>query len=332
MPRFRVSTEECKRLNSFNMDYNNNPYWTESLWFSWGIPERNIHGYFWAHFRPNMNLLNAGPAMWDPSGKHVWEFLYYDFQLMRPMPEGRYGIDYNKFDFETPWGMYTHTIDPLRKYKFGYQRNEFTLDLVFECTAEPYLMSGGTNTNAELKRGAKMHFEQPGRITGMVKLDGEHFDVDCFGIRDGGHGARHLEETPPGAYTWSTADDKTSWQTMVLNTDRTRDSQVLAGYLLREGQMAPLVRGVRRVVERTGPQPNVLEVKAEDSLGRQLHAIGRAKAPAKAAFFPERAQWWSMFKWEYDGFTDAVGEDQEFYSLHDFRRWHRGGPDAWKTR
>jgi hypothetical protein len=42
--------------------------------------------------------------------------------------------------------------------------------------------------------------------------------------------------------------------------------------------------------------------------------------------------WWQQFAWDYDGFTGAVGEDQEYYGLQDYRNWHRAGPEAWARR
>jgi len=331
MPQLNELTELHQQLDFFNMDGSiDDPYWTESSWFSWAIPERNINGFFYMHFRPGMNCVNAGPAMWDLSGQHVWDFLYFDWQCMRIPPQGRYGVDYNKYDFETPWGMSTHMLDPLQRYQIRYQREEFKLDLVFEAVSEPNVMGLVGVDNFE--NAARLHFEQPGRIKGVVELDGERFGVDCFSIRDGGHGCRSLEATPAGGYTWSTANEKTAWQLIALDTERSRETPIRIGYLLRDGQMASLVRGVRRVLERAGPRPNVIEVEAEDSLGRQLHATGHAQTPAEFILFPDHGQWWTLFKWDYDGFTDAIGEDQEFYDLHDFRRWHRAGMDAWEVR
>ena len=107
---------------------------------------------------------------------------------------------------------------------------------------------------------------------------------------------------------------------------------VVGGYILRDGQMASIVDGTRRVVERAGPRPEVVEVRAIDELGRELHAIGRAQVPAEFMLFPERGQWWTMFRWDYDGFAGATGEDQEYYGIHEFRKWHRAGPEAWARR
>ena len=78
----------------FNMNLDDDPYWSESSWFSWAIPERGINGFFYNHFRPNMNCLLCGPAMWDRSGMHTWKFRFFDWQLMRQLPEGRFGVDY----------------------------------------------------------------------------------------------------------------------------------------------------------------------------------------------------------------------------------------------
>ncbi len=332
MPRFPISAELHQQVDFFNMSLTDDPYWTETSWFSWAIPERNINGFFYIHFRPGMNCVNAGPAMWDTFGQHAWDFLYFDWQCMRVPPAGRYGVDYNKYDFETPWGMSTHMLEPLQRYQLRYQRNEFTLDLVFEGVVEPYVMGATTTKLKGMEDAARLHFEQPGRITGVVELEGERLDVNCFSIRDGGHGRRFLESTTPGSYAWSTADEKTGWHLIAQDKDHSRDTHIGVGYLLRDGLIAPLVGGVRRVLERTGPRPNVLEVEAKDSLGRHLHAIGRAQTPAELMLFPDRGQWWTLFQWDYDGFTHAIGEDQEFYGIQDFRRWHRAGVDAWRVR
>jgi len=312
------------------MNLTDDPYWSESACFSWSVPERDINGIFYIHFRPGMNCVNAGPIMWDPSGQHAWDVLYFDWQLMRVPPEGRYGIDYNKYDFETPWGMSVRLLEPLQRYKLHYKRNEFTLDLVYEAIAEPHIM--GTASIKGLENAARLHFEQPGQISGVVDLNGERFDINCFCLRDGGHGRRNLEDTSAGGYTWSTGNEQTAWQLIALDTDNSRDTHIKMGYLLREGVMAPLKGGIRRVLERIGPRPNVLEIEAEDSIGRKLHALGHAQTPAEFMLFPDRGMWWTLFKWDYDGITNAIGEDQEFYGIQNFRRWHRAGTKEWRKR
>lgn len=316
-------------LDHFFADTGSDPYWTESSWFSWGIPEKDICGLIWMHFRPNMNCLCGGVAMWDRSGEHVWEFPYFDFQTMRRLPEGRFGVDYDKYDFVTPWSLAVKMLEPLRRYRIAYDRAGFTLDLEFEAVAPPNVMH---NPSAEqLKTAFRTHFEQPGRIRGHVTLDGVRHAVDTFAIRDGGHGPRFMEDAPQGGYAWSTADARTGWHVLAPGT-QDRVGQVIGGYILREGQMSPIVAGTRRVVEREGPRPVAIEVRARDEMGRELHALGRAQVPAKFMLFPERGQWWQLFRWDYDGFTGATGEDQEYYGIHEFRRWHRAGPDVWARR
>jgi len=334
MPQLNELTELHQQLDFFNMKGSlDDPYWTESSLFMIPIPERNIYALFYMHHRPGMNNCMAGPVLWDTSGKHAWDMLYFDWQTMRVPPKGRYGVDYNKYDWETPWGMSLHLLEPLKKYQLHYQRNELTLDLVFEAIADPSVYGGeALKADDSMVNAAMLHFEQPGRITGVIELDGERFDVDSFCLRDGGHGSRYMERTIGGGYSWSTADEKTGWHLISIDTGNGHDADIRIGYLLRDGQMAPLVRGVRRVLERTGPRPSVLEVEAEDSLGRHLHAIGRAQAPAELMLFPERAVYWTFFKWDYDGFTDAAGDDQEFYGIQEFRRWNRAGEDAWRER
>ena len=109
-----MDADLSESLDHFYRGESDDPYWTDSSWFSWSIPERDICGLVWTHFRPNMNCLCGGPAMWDLSGEQVWEFPFFDFQTMRLLPEGRYGIDYDKYDFTTPWSLSVKMIEPMR--------------------------------------------------------------------------------------------------------------------------------------------------------------------------------------------------------------------------
>ena len=317
-------------LDHFYRGTSDDPYWTDSSWFSWSIPEKNICGLIWTHFRPNMNCLCGGPAMWDLSGEQVWEFPFFDFQTMRRLPEGRYGMDYDKYDFTTPWGLSVRMVEPLQTYRIAYDRAGFRLELEFNAIAAPNIMN---NPGSEqLKTAFKTHFEQPGRIRGFIELEGERHPVDTFSIRDGGHGPRFMENSPPGGYAWSTADEKTGFHALAPGSGDSAQAPVIGGYILRDGVMAATVSGHRRVVERKGPRPEVVEVQLRDELGRELHAIGRAQVPAKFMLFPERGQWWTLFRWDYEGASGATGEDQEFYGIHEFRKWHRAGPEAWAKR
>jgi hypothetical protein len=314
----------------FNMNITGDPYWSESSWFSWHIPEKNINGSFYNHFRPNMNCMLAGPFMWDLSGEHAWDCLYWDWQAMRTPPQGRYGVDYDKYDFETPWSMSIRTLEPLKRYQLRYDKNDFRLDLVFEATCEPNEI--GRKAEHGLKNAYNFHFEQPGRIKGVVELGGERYEVDSYSIRDGSHGPRFLEVVTPGGYTWSTADDRTGWHALAVDPRGERDCEVVGGYILRDGKMSSIVKGVRRVAARKGPRPSEVEITAEDELGRRLHATGRVRVPSTFTPFPDRGMYWQQFAWDYDGFENAVGEDQEYYGIQDFRRWNRAGPEAWRAR
>lgn len=325
-----VSSDLSDSLDHFYPGRSKDPYWTDSSWFSWAIPEEDICGLVWTHFRPNMNCLCGGPAMWDRSGRHAWDFPFFDFQTMRLLPGGRYGVDYDKYDFETPWSLSVRTVEPLQTYRIAYDRAGFRLELEFNAVAPPNVMNQPSAD--QLKSAFKLHFEQPGRITGFVDLDGVRRKVDTFSIRDGGHGPRFMEASPPGGYAWSTADERTGFHVLAPGPGEGPVNRVIGGYILRDGVMGAVVEGTRRVVERAGPRPEVVEVRARDELGREVHAVGRAQVPAEFMLFPERGQWWTLFRWDYEGASGAPGEDQEYYGIHEFRRWHRGGPQLWATR
>jgi hypothetical protein len=77
------------------------PYWNESSWFSFSIPERKFHGFIYYFFRPNMNLLVGGPAIWDPSGCHSKRYrIRYDKLGCQIDLEWTAIADANEFEME----------------------------------------------------------------------------------------------------------------------------------------------------------------------------------------------------------------------------------------
>jgi hypothetical protein len=323
-------TLTAKIADHFNPNKDDDLYWSESSWFSWAIPEKNICGFFYNHFRPNMKAFLGGPAMWDDSGHYVWDMMYFDWQLIRPLPKGVWGKDYDKYDFNTEFSMGIRTLEALKSYRLQYDRNGFKLDLVYTAIAPPNTI--GAHNEGGFDQAYRLHFEQPGRIKGTVSLDGHQYSVNCFSIRDGSHGRRSLNQVTAGGYTWSTADERTGFHVMAADLNNNRENIVKGGYILRDGAMSPIKHGVRRVLKREGPRPVLLEVVAEDEMGRKLHATGREKNWVEFELFGDHGQYWSLFGWQYDGFEDAIGEDQEYKALDEWRRWHRGGDAAWKLR
>jgi hypothetical protein len=85
---------ELPQADRFSDDRDDNPYWNESVWFSFSDPGKRIHGFVQYYVRPNMGMLNGGPVMWDPSGTFQWNCLYYNWShlqrgLIRRHPIGQ---------------------------------------------------------------------------------------------------------------------------------------------------------------------------------------------------------------------------------------------------
>jgi len=185
----------------FGAGRDDNPYWNESVWFSMSIPERRIHGMIQYYFRPNMGMLNGGPCLWDASGTSQWDCLYYNWSHLQAIPKEGVG---GKFDMAARNSLRVKMLEPLQRYKIDYDKEGFTLDLVWEAIGPVHELKTG---DAGQKSTAKFHIEQPGRMTGTITRHGAVMPVDCFSMRDTSYGAREYESLARGGYFWGIAAD-----------------------------------------------------------------------------------------------------------------------------
>ncbi len=289
-----------------------NPYWNESVWFSISIPERRIHGMIQYYFRPNMNMLNGGPCLWDASGLNSWDCRHYNWAHLQARPAGC-----EKFNMRANNSLAVKVVEPLQRYVLSYDHDDLAFELEWNAIGPLHELKTG---DAGQTATAKFHIEQPGRLTGTLRSMGEEFAVDCFSMRDTSFGARDYASLASGGYFWGIAAES-SFHAIAMG--KGREQKVIGGYLYRDGELASLVSGVRYIEDygRYGPKSVVFE--ASDKLGRQMKASGKIDDGFIFTGYTDHTVVWSLLEWDWDGITHW-GDNQEFCPALRFRRIARG--------
>ncbi|MET0986624.1 MAG: hypothetical protein ABW034_14575, partial [Steroidobacteraceae bacterium] len=103
------------------------PWETETAWFSLCVPERKMCGWLYGWVRPNLRTAGGGVFVWDGTGVDPWELPYFDHQFSQPLPEGR-----DLRDFTFPYGYSVKMLQPLQRYELAFQnRKLITVELQF---------------------------------------------------------------------------------------------------------------------------------------------------------------------------------------------------------
>lgn len=305
--------QDLSHADSFCDNPGDSPYWNESVWFSFSIPEKRIHGVIQYYFRPNMGMLNGGPMMWDPSGTFVWDCLYYNWSHLQSIPDGRQ----EKFDMRAHNSLSVKVIEPLSRYHISYDYEDFQLDLEWRAIGPMHELKTG---DAGQQATAKFHIEQPGRMRGTVRRDGEELQVDCFSMRDTSYGAREYASLASGGYFWGIAADSAFHAiAMGEGTEQT----AIGGFIWKDGELSSLASGTRYVEEYGRFGPSKVRFEATDKLGRTMVAAGKIDDGLVFTGYTDHTVVWSLAEWDWDGVTHW-GDNQEFCPSLRFRRIARG--------
>ncbi len=295
---------------------------TETNWFSWNVPERNLGGWTYCQARPNADLCNGGAWVWDDSGAYPWELLYraeYSGLQLPPRPAR------DMRDFEWPNGVHVRMLEPLSRYALSYADpgGELELALTFEAMMEPNPHPTGVTP---FIKGA--HFDQAGRVTGTMTLRGEEIPIDCYSVRDRSWGPRPrgrprrreaLGEGEAGGlsqagnfggvgYSFCAAGPGEAW--LIYAVPGPEVEPVMCGFLLRGGAYGHLLAGERRVTFDTDTGwPLALAIDAVDEFDRRLAVRGEVVSRHWRGHGGD-----SLVHWHWDGGTEGFGEDQSYFS------------------
>ena len=280
-------------------------YENETFWYSFFVPERRLGGWLYTGVRQNAGVTHGGLWIWDDSGHLPWTTRFYEgFAHLKTPPSG-------SGDLSFATGMTIKVREPLMSYDLGYDdRDRVKVALRFDAVEEPVALRHGTPPYPKAS-----HFDQMGRVTGEIILDGERVDVDCVAIRDRSWGPRPERGSQRVGYAWG-GSENTSFLTYSAPTATSDD--VHSGYLRREGDIRYIVRGQRSISR--DPEtllPRMITVQAEDEDGRQITARGQALShlilPGATVMTVCTA-----LSWTVDGQT-IVGEDQDVWPIKEWR-------------
>jgi hypothetical protein len=287
------------------------PFWNESSWFGFMVPERNIDGYFYVWHRPNMNLTAAGIAIWDDVGTEHHNCLYSDWYNFTPQTPAT-----DMFSYTLRNGMSCELIEPLWEYRLRHDSPTCRVDLNWRGTEDPLNLHWGHEKEGYDVFGG-FHYEQFGRVTGTIAVEGETIEVECHHIRDRSWGPRpHIPYMGRGGVDSGWASPNTSFcTTMGLLKSETPIAQDIVepldyGQFKKDGVVGVVVGGERRVTERhPDGRPRRLVLDLVDADGRTFHADGEVQNCLKW-----NDLWychWCLVKWTMEG-EQGWGETQDW--------------------
>ncbi len=171
------------------------PAWSESYYFNFIDPSSRIGMFTRMGFRPNAGWADALHVIYL-AGKRV-AFTYGrrdigtdlaaydgdlqagDLRLRCEAPFGTWRVDYRGPAQDIADARVLLTRSKARPAGW-FTPAELEMSVAFECTTDPHYAA----------QGAHGHFEQAGRVRGVIELGGERFEVDGFGVRDKSWGPR----------------------------------------------------------------------------------------------------------------------------------------------
>jgi hypothetical protein len=323
------------------------PYWTETTWWSLNIPERRMGAWLHAAYQTNRDAVTWRVFLWDPAGADPGRLAYYKIAPDVPMSPGA-----DLRDFTFPGGGFSvKMLRPLMDYQVAYHDPDagFSLDFEHRSVHAPRRFTPG-----EAPAMHNPHLDQLGHISGLLTWQGQQIPIDCFSVRDrtwgprGGHHAQSQKAeyvrgeyrvASPGGPRWRQVERErgrgriqyifghTDAGTGFLSFVRPQDgdaagwSPMNVGWLLRDGEFQRLDKTKSRM--RNFRDPNTgwsahMEVDVTDTAGRRMEAEGFAVSHMCENGAGSNA----LMRWEYDG-KIGWGEDQDGWRVDHFQKMLR---------
>lgn len=301
------------------------PFWAETNWFAFCVPEARLVGAVYALSRKEIGCMSTEISVSGAMIDSRSELLYIDSRHHLPAVE-------KLSDFTTANNLSIKAHSP-RDYSIRYEGyDDFSLALDFEGLHEPWdihdpsmnPLAHGTGTGG---MGAAFggHFEVSGHITGAMKLRGEEYAVDCVETMD--HSWGHRPEVFMPTCGWSQAHFGRGLVIKWLNSfdldAPTEEQQKLHyAYVMEDGKVYGVTAGTF-LTQRFEGLLMGMEVSVTDVRGKTYEIRGLAETSLPLNVSAPSIFIGSNMRWSLAG-DDRVGYGLagDFISLQEMSRRH----------
>lgn len=295
---------------------------TETHYLGFNVPEHDIHavGYVWYH--PHLKTVSGGIAVWQgfknhPLQSEIWDYVTY-------MSDECLKDDLWHYRLEN--GYEVTTIQPLSSHRIQYSNTatDSAVDVTLEALTPPIMLDTG------------MHFEQPMRTTGEVRLRGRTYEVNGTTVRDRSFGQLRRESLvplPPLAWMNAAfADDfafgctafddpaqNPEWKGKLLVPG---DNPLRGGWIFKDGAIARIVRASKVTTRKQGSlYPDTVELLVVDEVDRTHEIHGKSMAGVNWQTWHNMDSNINLMRWECNGRV-THGDYQEFLWPEYIRTFH----------
>lgn len=284
---------------------------TETSWFSFHHRERRLGGWLYMLARPNAGVVQGGAWVWDDTAWAPWEVLYYANHSSKRFPHGQ-----SLKEILLPTGVSIEVVEPLTSYLLEYRDpGIFEAELRFDAVMEPAPYAAGKPPFL-----AASHFDQLGRVTGIIRLRGEELRIDCLSLRDRSWGPRPEHRMRRLSYCFGAASASHAF--FCTTTPATASDSIDHGFLIRDSRIA-MIRSGQRSVERDADTGWIVSeaIEGTDEGGREFRAEGRPVSHM-AVNRHTAVTWNYLTRWDLDG-EEAWGEDQDMWPVEEWSTFRR---------
>jgi hypothetical protein len=113
--------------DSWHAGDGDDPFWTETLWFGFAVPERKVTGVISPVFRRNQRAAALGVYLWDAVDAPDGDGLYRHWMSHLPVPD-------DPRDLELPNGFAFRSIEPLQTHEMRYDDGVERVELRYEAS------------------------------------------------------------------------------------------------------------------------------------------------------------------------------------------------------
>ncbi len=294
--------------------------WAETNYFGFYVPDKNIHVGAYVQAKPNLGAVLSSITIFDGISNTPHEILYSDCHIHLPMPEG------NLDDFRLENGLAITCTRPVMDYHIRYDGGQgVNFDVTYTGLMEPYdihdpAMDPLANQVQEgdliSNHAYAGHWDQSGRVTGTLSIDGVTHNVNCVASMDHSWGLRDEKQLKNFCWMNANFENDTSIHCLYLVDPKQLDRfpSIVHGYV-REGSKVFGLKGGSGKIRRDGYLHQFFDLVVEDSRGKSHRFTGTPMTSNPWLAWPLMYLTHSFCRWDMAG-VQGWGEVQDLCKEH----------------